>query len=211
MYCNCKESSAFCVSFEKEENYICRYYIYKCNRLKTDGVKKQPCDFYKKELISKVNDTYIEKCKETFEIHKRNYRQELYRYIDLCEKIGPNENYYGNIVNRMSILGYKYIPSENLSRLKKRLCNPPYKLSVNLKKLPMVVVPVPKELEVIKGKPIKNKKIIKKKTFQIVDIIETESDDEEENINEEDNLFDVDDLESVEDEDDIEYEGYFSE
>ena len=210
MYCNCKESTFFWISSEKEKDYICNYSVYKCNRLKTDGLKKQPCDFYKKELVSKIKDEYVEKNKETFKVHERNYREELYRYIDLCEKFGPNENYYGNIVNRMCILGYKYIPSESLSRLKKRLENPPGKDTVSLKTIPMVIVPIPKELEVVKVRL--KKKIIKKKQFQIVNIIETASDDdEEENENEEDNGFDVDDLESLEDEDDVEYEGYFSE
>ena len=126
----------------------------------------------------------------------------------MCEQFGPNENYYGNIVNRMSILGYKYIPFERLSMLKKRLEKPPNKNKLFIKKLSNVLLTVPEELRVIKNNK-KNKKIIKKKTFEEVEIIETESDEECE-IDNEDNVFDVDDLDSVDDENDNDFEGYLS-
>lgn len=209
MYCHCKELPFCYFSLEKKENYICKYSVYKCNRLKSDGPKKKSCDFLKKELVTKKKDDYIETPVETVNIvYERNYRHELFNYIRLCEQFGPNENYYGNIVNRMSILGYKYIPFERLSMLKKRLEKPPTANKLFIKKLSNVLLTVPKELGVIKNNK-KNKKIIKKKTFEEVEIIETESDDEDE-IDNEDNEFDIDDLDSVDDENDADFEGYLS-
>lgn len=209
MYCHCKELPFCYVSLEKKEDYICKYNVYKCNRLKSDGPKKKSCDFLKKDLVTKKKDNYIEPPMEPVSIiYERNYRQELFNYIRMCEQFGPNENYYGNIVNRMSILGYKYIPFERLSMLKKRLEKPPNKNKLFIKKLSNVLLTVPEELRVIKNNK-KNKKIIKKKTFEEVEIIETESDEEDE-IDNEDNVFDVDDLDSVDDENDNDFEGYLS-
>ena len=53
MYCHCKELPFCCVSLEKKEDYICKYNVYKCNRLKSDGPKKKSCDFLKKDLVTK--------------------------------------------------------------------------------------------------------------------------------------------------------------
>ncbi len=213
MYCNCKENCFYFTSYEKEKDYICKYSINKCNRLKEDGIKKQPCDFYKKELISKIKDEHVEEIIETKEkLYKINYREQLNYYIDLCEKFGPNENYYGNIVHCIKILGYKYIPCEIFSNMKKRLKNQPDKINIKFNKSEPIIN-VPEELQVIRTSKKHNIRILNKsKVFEDFEIIEEEK-YEDKNINdneEEDGTFDIDDTESIEEEDDVEYEGYFS-
>ena len=91
----------------------------------------------------------------------------------MCEKFGINENYSGNIVYLLNVCGYRYIPQEKLSSLKKRLNGYPVK-QIQMKSVyPIVLVDLPDN---IKTKKMKSRK--SKKNFEYIIISEEDTDSE---------------------------------
>lgn len=169
------------------------YKIEKCGRLSVENRKKNPCDFYKKTLIkSKKDSEEIEIKKTHTNSQKRDYKRELYNFINMCEKFGPNENYMGNMVYLMKICGYTYIPHENLSALKKRLASPPIKKYSIKSNFPLCLIEIPDDFK-IKIKKMKSKKI----TY---DIISDDDSDSESKNTDDDDFYNLDIEETISDE-----------
>jgi hypothetical protein len=196
MNCFCKEE-VFSFTYYKK-NQICL--IEKCARLKKNPGKKKSCDFYKETILK---DRKIEIISNKEEITRSNpnidYKEKIFNYIYLCENFGINENYCGNIVYNMSVCGYKYIPHEKLSDLKKRLNDFPDKIKNNKSIFPITLVNIPENL---KRKISKNNKIKKTKNIFDYSIISNENSDSEdsssEKMDEENYTFDIEDIVSEE-------------
>jgi len=176
MSCTCSDET-FTFIFFKEDGF---YKVEKCGRLKKETGKKKRCEFYKETFLSerKINS---EKSNETIPSipsipsisRSRDYKKELFDYINMCEKFGINENYSGNIVYLLNVCGYRYIPQEKLSSLKKRLNGYPDK-QIQMKSVyPIVLVDLPDN---IKTKKMKSRK--SKKNFEYIIISEEDTDSE---------------------------------
>lgn len=124
----------------------------------------------------------------------------------MCEKFGINENYSGNIVYLLNVCGYRYIPQEKLSCLKKRLNGYPDKLNKSKTQFPIILVELPDNL---KKKNMKKRKIKKKFEYEIISEDDTESEyNDSENSNDENYTFDVEEViseEEIEDDFDVGY------
>lgn len=187
MTCNCGEKT-FSFNFYKADGI---YRIDKCARTNNDGKKKKRCDFYLETLLEKREIKYTTVDKEQFiPPIKKDHKKELLNYIHMCEKFGINENYSGNIVHLMNICGYRYIPCEKLSDLKKRLEFPKDKPMPDYKCIfPICLIELPDSL---KPKTKTNKK--KKKNYcEIISDDETDSEDDYSENSENDYQFDVED------------------
>lgn len=208
MVCTCSDET-FIFNLFKQNGV---YKVEKCGRLKKETTKKKSCEFYKETLIEekKINSEISNEKKsneETMYLSKNiNYRRELYNYIDMCEKFGINENYSGNIVYLLNVCGYRYIPQEKLSCLKKRLNGYPDKLNKSKTQFPIILVELPDNL---KKKNMKKRKIKKKFEYEIISEDDTESEyNDSENSNDENYTFDVEEViseEEIEDDFDVGY------
>lgn len=194
MVCTCSDET-FTFNLFKENGV---YKVEKCGRLKKETSKKKSCEFYKETLINEreiISDNCIQ---ETMYLsNNRDYRKELNYYIDLCEKFGINETYAGNIVHLLNICGYRYIPQEKLSHLKKRLNGYPDKQEQMKQVFPIVLIDLPDNLKHtnIKIKNTKKRKIKKKFKYEIISEDDTESEyNDSENSNGENYTFDVEEV-----------------
>lgn len=135
MFCNCNEKCFMITSITKSNDGIYqKIEKYKCNRLFSDGVKKQPCNF-RKDIILKDIIQYNKTCVNnectiipTKSINKKiNYREELNTLLkkyDLTET-----NYFGKLNYYMLRLGYNAHdpPNESKDELIARLSKPAIK------------------------------------------------------------------------------------
>jgi len=206
MSCNCSDET-FTFTFFKEDGI---YKVEKCARLKKETGKKKSCEFYKETFLTarKINsEKSIETNSSMPTISKsRDYKKELFDYINMCEKFGINENYSGNIVYLLNICGYRYIPQEKLSSLKKRLNGYPDK-QIQMKSVyPIILVDLPDN---IKTKKMKRRKT--KKNFEYIIISEEDTDSENsdsEKTDDENYTFDVEEViseEEIEEDFDVGY------
>jgi len=206
MSCNCSDET-FTFTFFKEDGI---YKVEKCARLKKETGKKKSCEFYKETFLTarKINsEKSIETKSSIPTISKsRDYKKELFDYINMCEKFGINENYSGNIVYLLNICGYRYIPQEKLSSLKKRLNGYPDK-QIQMKSVyPIILVDLPDN---IKTKKMKRRKT--KKNFEYIIISEEDTDSENsdsEKTDDENYTFDVEEViseEEIEEDFDVGY------
>lgn len=160
MSCTCSDET-FTFSLFKQNGV---YKVEKCARLKKETSKKKSCEFYKETLINErkiISENCVEEnCVEekVYLSNNRNYRKELTYYIDMCEKFGINENYAGNIVHLLKVCGYRYIPQEKLSSLKKRLKGLPDKQEEMKSVFPIVLLNLPDNIKIknIKKYKLKN-------------------------------------------------------
>lgn len=193
MVCTCSDET-FTFNLFKQDGI---YKVEKCGRLKKETVKKKSCEFYKETLIKERNINLEKPSEETMLLSKNiDYRLELFNFIDMCEKFGINENYAGNIVHLLNLCGYRYIPQEKLSSLKKRLNGYPDKPKQIKTTFPIVLVELP---DFLKTKNMKKSKIKKKFKYEIIseDELESEYNDSEKS-NDENYTFDVEEVISEE-------------
>lgn len=211
MLCNCNELAQKFLHIKRNGDKVSKVMVYKCERLASEvTTKKKKCDFYKEELVSEKKYEHVVEEKKEYEVYKKDYRKEIYRYIDLWEQFGPNPNYISNIVHILSVLGYKYIYNEDLDSLKKRLSGNPDKVQIKQLELPIKLLDVPDHAKIKKTNKIKKTKK-KKNTLDIIEIVsESEEEAESEDLDEEDNRFDIDFIDSDNDQDDYDSGGYFS-
>ena len=211
MTCKCGENP-FVYNFYKQDGI---YEIKKCNRLKIDGIKKSPCDYFEENLINKryiTNSKVISKEEDL--IIKKDYKKELYRFIHMYENFKPNENYMNNIIYLLFVCGYKYIHGETITELKKRLDNFPDK-KINYDSIyPVTLIDIPKHLKPTKNNTKnKTKKSNKKLKFTYVILSDEESENEscsEDCSDREEYEINVDDNLSDEEVVDDNIEGYLS-
>lgn len=209
MVCTCSDET-FTFNLFKQNGV---YKVEKCGRLKKETSKKKSCEFYKETLIEerKINSEKCieEKCiEETVYLSKNiNYRRELFNYVDMCEKFGINENYAGNIVHLLNVCGYRYIPQEKLSCLKKRINGYPDKLKQIKSDFPIVLVDLPDNLKIKNTKKRKTKKNFTQYVIISEDDTDSENSDSEKT-DDENYAFDVEEViseEEIEEDFDVGY------
>ena len=108
--------------------------LYKCNRLRIDGVKKQPCNFNKEVyiedvLLSKIKllneEEYDYECKK-LKVNYRNKFDKLLKTYNMYD----STNYYGKLNYYLQRLGYRAHdpPSESYEELLCRVSKKPTKI-----------------------------------------------------------------------------------
>ena len=138
MNCNCKEKCFVKTIFRMKENIMQKVEIYKCNRLPSDGVKKQACNFIKEIIIKEIvkadkevkeNDNNKENKSDNIKRNKLkiNYKDELNKLLDKYNS--QCTNYFGRLNYYMQRLGYKVHdpPNESFDELMNRLSKTPIK------------------------------------------------------------------------------------
>ena len=203
MCCTCSDET-FTFTFLKEDGI---YKVEKCGRLKKETGKKKSCEFYKETFLTerKINSVKSNETMPTIS-KSRDYKKELFDYINMCEKFGINEDYSGNIVYLLNVCGYRYIPQEKLSSLKKRLNGYPDKQIQMKSTYPIILVELPDN---IKTKKMKRRKT--KKNFEYIIISEEDTDSENsvsEKTDDENYTFDVEEViseEEIEEDFDVGY------
>ena len=125
----------------------------------------------------------------------------------MCEKFGINENYAGNIVHLLNVCGYRYIPQEKLSCLKKRINGYPDKLKQIKSAFPIVLVNLPDDLKIKNTKKRKTKKNFTQYVIISEDDTDSENSDSEKT-DDENYTFDVEEViseEEIEEDFDVGY------
>lgn len=201
-----------------------KWAVYKCGYSMVDTKKKTKCDLLESELIGEImvpmfkNNVELSE-KTTYVNVEKKYREELDKFINLCEiakdfPVKYRANYISNINHILCKLNFPLYFEENetLENLKIRT---KYEYTPRITKIsvyPIKLVEYPSELAVNKIKKTSRKKPkskVKKTKNVILDLEiepevekneEPESDSEPENSDaDEDGTFDVDNYESEED------------
>ena len=135
MFCNCNEKCFMITSTQMSKDGVYqKIQKYKCNRLPSDGVKKQPCDFKKEIIINEMIE--FEKTSEkngcitvpSETVNKKiNYREELNKLLKIYDFTGTN--YFGKLNYYMLRLGYYAHdpPNESRDELFRRVSKPAIK------------------------------------------------------------------------------------
>lgn len=132
MFCNCNEKCFMITStLMSKDGVYQKIQKYKCNRLASDGVKKQPCDFRKEIIINEIVE-FEKTCEKnkcvtisSETVHKRiNYREELNKLLKIYDFTGTN--YFGKLNYYMLRLGYYAHdpPNESRDELFRRVSKP---------------------------------------------------------------------------------------
>jgi len=135
MICNCNEKCLMITKIVLSKDDIpTKVELYKCNRLRIDGVKKQPCNFNKEVyiedvLLSKIKllneEEYDYECKK-LKVNYRNKFDKLLKTYNMYD----STNYYGKLNYYLQRLGYRAHdpPSESYEELLCRVSKKPTKI-----------------------------------------------------------------------------------
>lgn len=211
MLCYCEEPAFVFTKIEKKGEYFIKSKIYKCERLKNESNKKQPCIFYN---VFKINTfeypKFIEIDKSEKTVIVENNYEKINYYIKLCEDFGLNENYMANIIHLLSLLNYQYIQGEKLSELKKRLTQSPDKKIVSKINKSKLILDIPSYLKTINTTKKRINKKNEKNEYKIIDLNEESSENESETSQETFELDINDNFSDEEYDDDQSNDGYFT-
>lgn len=147
MICDCKEKCLLMsVTRTSKEGKSEKIERYKCNRLPSDGVKKQPCTFIKEIIIDNnivlserkllhentiisntKNNENTQVTKSVILTKKNHLIEELNKLLKFYDT--PGTNYFGKLNNYLQRLGYDIHdpPTESLDELINRLSKKPNK------------------------------------------------------------------------------------
>ena len=135
MICNCNEKCLMITKIVLSKDDIpTKVELYKCNRLRIDGVKKQPCNFNKEVyiedvLLSKIKllneEEYDYECKK-LKVNYRNKFDQLLKTYNMYD----STNYYGKLNYYLQRLGHRAHdpPSESYEELLCRVSKKPTKI-----------------------------------------------------------------------------------